>query len=168
MNLSQSFEPVWHPKCRVLVLGSSPGLASLKAQSYYAHPRNAFWPIMARLCGFESGLSYCARLEFLKVAGVALWDVAQLCERQGSLDANIRQQSVEPNDIEWLAGQMPDLQLIAFNGGAAEQLYKRHFKSPPPLQFKLMPSTSPAHASLSLEQKYEYWSELQKYLRVPG
>ncbi len=168
MNLAQSFEPVWQPECRVLVLGSSPGVASLQAQRYYAHPRNAFWPIMGRLFGFDPGLEYDQRLECLKAAGVALWDVAHLCERPGSLDANIRQHSVEPNDIDWLVRQLPDLQLIVFNGGTAERLYKRHFKSQHAVQRLLMPSTSPAHAALSLEQKAERWQTLLPFLHIHG
>ncbi len=166
MNRAKSFEPVWQSKCRVLVLGSSPGVASLQAQRYYAHPRNTFWPIMGRLCGFDGGIEYVERLECLKSAGVALWDVAHLCERPGSLDANIRQQSVEPNDIDWLIRQMPELQAIVFNGGTAERLYKRFFKTPSNYAQLLMPSTSPAHAALSLEQKYERWRQLSVYLRA--
>ncbi len=164
MNLAQSFEPVWQSECRVLVLGSSPGVASLQAQRYYAHPRNAFWPIMGRLLGFDPGLEYDRRLEYLTAAGVALWDVAHLCERPGSLDANIRQQSVEPNDIDWLVQQLPQLQAILFNGGTAERLYKRLIKPQRDVDLRLMPSTSPAHAALSLEQKYQRWQLLSTYL----
>jgi len=74
--------------CRVLVLGSMPGVASLQEQQYYAHPRNRFWPLLGDLCGFDPALAYEARLRALADAGVGLWDGSGQCERCGSLDAD--------------------------------------------------------------------------------
>ena len=85
------------PQARVLVLGSMPGTISLRQGRYYAHPRNAFWPIAAEILGFDPALDYALRLERLTQAGVALWDVLQGCEREGSLDADIR--NAVPNDF---------------------------------------------------------------------
>ncbi|HBN52823.1 MAG TPA: DNA-deoxyinosine glycosylase, partial [Stenotrophomonas sp.] len=75
--------------CRVLVLGSMPGMASLQAARYYAHPRNRFWPLMGALCGFDPQLDYAQRMAGLQAAGVGLWDVIGRCRRRGSLDAAI-------------------------------------------------------------------------------
>lgn len=164
MSQAISFAPVWNESSVVLVLGSSPGVASLRAQGYYAHPRNVFWPIMADLFEFDVELPYMQRLASLSAAGLALWDVVHQCERPGSLDANIRAHTVESNDIEGLVTHMPRLRLIAFNGGAASRLYHRHCEVAADLPTVTLPSTSPAHAAITLEQKREQWRQLLAYV----
>jgi hypoxanthine-DNA glycosylase len=84
---------------RALILGSMPGAASLRAAQYYAHPRNQFWPIMGELVGADPALPYEQRLDRLTSAGIALWDVFARCEREGSLDAHIRDDTAVANDF---------------------------------------------------------------------
>ena len=45
-----SFEPVYGPASRALILGSWPSPKSWEEGFYYGHPRNRFWPLLARLC----------------------------------------------------------------------------------------------------------------------
>ena len=129
--------------CRVLLLGSMPGVASLQEQRYYAHPRNRFWPLMADICGFDADLPYAQRLQALKAAGIGLWDVIASAERAGSLDAAIR--SPEAADLRGLVAALPHLRAIAFNGGLAARMGRRVLAPVTDVALIDLPSSSPAH-----------------------
>ncbi|WP_333608447.1 DNA-deoxyinosine glycosylase [Arsukibacterium sp.] len=159
--------PVLPAKARLLILGSMPGAQSLSEQQYYAHPRNAFWPIMAKLLHFDPQLPYTERLLRLQQHGVALWDVLQSCQRQGSLDTAIRAE--QPNNFQQLIQQQSQLKLIAFNGAKAWQSFRKSvlpqlFTENSP-KFITLPSTSPAHAAKRFSEKFEHWQTLGEYLR---
>ncbi|GGC06541.1 DNA-deoxyinosine glycosylase [Marinobacterium zhoushanense] len=169
MSEAVSFMPQWREDARVLILGSMPGTASLSAQQYYAHPRNAFWPIMAQLCGFSVELPYAARITALKASGVALWDVIGRCHRPGSLDSSIDTDSIEPNDLAELIQRLPQLSLIGCNGATAHKLLYRQWPElisvlHGRIQILRLPSTSPAHAAMAYEQKLHYWQVIQSHL----
>lgn len=154
--------PVYTESARVLVLGSMPGARSLEAQAYYAHPRNAFWPIMAEIVGMPLSLPYEQRIERLRKNRLALWDVIGKCRRHGSLDQKVESDSIVANDFRWLFEACPDLCLLAFNGRLAEKSFKRHVVQDLPERFGriervCLPSTSPAHAALRFEQKLDAW-----------
>ncbi len=145
--------------CRVLVLGSMPGVASLQQQRYYAHPRNRFWPLMADICGFSVDLPYAARLQALNAAGIGLWDVIGRCERRGSLDADIVRGTEVANALPELIATLPELTLIGCNGGASMQAFQRwvlpRLEASPPVI--ALPSTSPANAAWSLPRLRKAW-----------
>ena len=149
-------------RCRVLVLGSMPGIASLQAAQYYAHPRNRFWPLMAALSGMDSALPYPQRLRSLHAHGLGLWDVIGQCDRRGSLDADIVRGSEVVNPLPALIRQLPRLRGIACNGGTAFAAWNRHVR--PLLDSRAaelpvwsLPSTSPANAGWSLERLTAAW-----------
>ncbi len=166
MPLVHSFPPLENPTACVLILGSMPGAASLRAGQYYAHPHNAFWPIMGALLGIDSGSSYAVRTAALKTAGIALWDVLASCEREGSLDAAICHDSVVANDFPAFFRRHRHIADVLFNGGMAETCFRRHVASAsglPPLRLQRLPSTSPANASFSRARKLAAWrSALQE------
>ena len=160
--LKQCFPPVVNPEVRILILGSLPGDASLKAAQYYAHPRNAFWPLIGGLLGEGlPALPYEARLDRLKARGVGLWDVIASAERSGSLDAAIR--SPEAADLIGLVESLPRLRAVAFNGGLAARLGRRILAGQDGLALIDLPSSSPAHA-ISLSAKAESWAILGEFL----
>ncbi|WP_281984683.1 DNA-deoxyinosine glycosylase [Azonexus hydrophilus] len=162
-----SFPPVAAPGARILILGSMPGRASLDAGRYYAHPHNAFWPIVGELFGFSPELPYPARLLALQAAGVALWDVIAACEREGSLDADIVAGSVRANDFPAFFAAHPGVRDVFFNGAAAEQAFRRHVLpalAATGLRLQRLPSTSPAHAALNRAAKLAAWSAILKPL----
>lgn len=157
------FPPVAGPDARLLILGSMPGIASLHADRYYAHPRNAFWPIMGKQLGFSPELPYAERLARLKAAGIALWDVIAACERTGSLDANIAGDTVRVNDFSAFFAVHRGICRVAFNGAAAETAFRRHVLPRLPgldLAMIRLPSTSPAHAGMTLADKEAAWSAI--------
>ena len=162
MTYSSGFPAAAWPDAKLLILGSLPGRRSLEVQQYYAQPRNAFWPLMSSLLGFDSSLCYADRLHSLNARGVALWDVCASADRVGSLDQRIELSSVRVNDFEVLFETYPKIALICFNGAKAASLYRR--LALPTLSVRAaaiasqrLPSTSPAHASLTLAQKLEKW-----------
>jgi hypoxanthine-DNA glycosylase len=161
MSQVSSFPPVAAPDARVLILGSMPGEASLRAGQYYAHQRNAFWRIMGDLLGAGAELPYVDRLARLQAAGIALWDVIADCRRSGSLDADIVKESVRANDFSGFLAAHPGVERVYFNGGAAETNFRRHVLPNLPgttLRMLRLPSTSPAHAARSYAEKLAAWS----------
>lgn len=158
--------------CRVLVLGSMPGDASLQAAHYYAHPRNRFWPLMASLCGFSTDLPYEARMRGLHDAGVGLWDVIGQCERRGSLDAHIVRGSEVANPVGDLLVAHRSIVAIALNGSKAAESFRRHVEPRLPQAHRptllALPSTSPANAAFQHARLSAAWSAITPFLRTRG
>lgn len=159
----RGFPPLADVRARVLVLGSMPGIASLRVRQYYGHPRNAFWPIMAGIFDFDAAAPYAQRVAALLAHRVAVWDVLAACERPGSLDADIDARSIEVNDFTGLVGGLPELRRVCFNGAKAMELFRRRV-SPQldiesPLELVPLPSTSPAHAGMSVAEKQRRWRQ---------
>lgn len=157
----RGFPPISGPGAEVLILGSMPGRESLAQQRYYAHPRNAFWPIMCSLFKIRDS-GYAQRVEKLAQNKVAVWDVLQTCFRSSSLDSDIDSKTIVTNDFEGFFAGQPHIGHVFFNGAKAEAVYLKQVL--PNLQghaskplLKRLPSTSPAHASMSVEQKEEAW-----------
>jgi hypoxanthine-DNA glycosylase len=150
----QGLDALAGPATRLLVLGSFPSVASLAAQQYYAHPRNQFWPIVGALWGLPlADWPYARRVDWVRDLGLGIWDVYARCRRPGSLDSDIR--DAELNDLPGLVARLPQLVLIAHNGGeSARAMRITRALGLPVLQ---LPSTSPANASWSFERKRAAW-----------
>lgn len=152
--------PIVSEHTRLLILGSFPGVASLRAQQYYAHPQNQFWRILQAIWpATPMGTDYAQRCRWLLDRGLGLWDVYASCERAGSLDSAIR--NAEVNDFAALKAHCPRLHLIAHNGGESYRHAGLVRKSLGVESFAVvkLPSTSPANASWSLERKLATWRE---------
>ncbi len=144
----------------MLILGSMPGRESLRARQYYAHPRNAFWPIMGELVGALPALPYEVRTGMLKSAGIALWDVLASCKRHSSMDADIEADSICASDFASFFQKHPHITHIFFNGTMAERCFHKHvlpLLEHLPLRYRRLPSTSPANASMRYEEKLKDW-----------
>ncbi len=153
-ELLQGLPPVIARHSRLVVLGSFPGEASLRAQQYYGHPRNHFWPLLSAIWGLDLvSLPYVERIAEARRRGLGLWDVYARCRREGSLDQAI--EDAELNDLASLRRRAPGLQLVAHNGAESARAMKQvQALGLPVLR---LPSTSPANASWSFERKLAAW-----------
>ena len=156
----RSFAPVAASSATRLILGSMPGVASLNAGQYYAHPRNLFWRILGELLNLDPALPYANRVGALTSSGIALWDVLKSCSRAGSLDVAIEKDSIVANDFAAFFARHQLVRQVFFNGSAAELWYRRRvlpLLPPGSLVYQRLPSTSPAHAARSFEEKLAAW-----------
>lgn len=150
-----AFPPVAPPGARVLVLGSMPSVESLNQGFYYAHPRNAFWRIIAEAYGEPLPGTVAEKTALLHRHDIALWDVLKSCERQGSLDSAIRRPA--PNDFDGLFRRCPGIDRVLLNGGTAARLFMKHGAAHlAGREWARLPSTSPAY-TLSYERKLALW-----------
>jgi hypoxanthine-DNA glycosylase len=165
VSLKRAFDPVVDARTRLLILGSLPGDASLKAGQYYGHPRNGFWRLVGGVIGVDlAALPYAERLAALTAAGVGLWDVIAQAERPGSLDAAIRNAGAA--DLNQLIDGLPTLRAVAFNGATAARIGRRTLKPRPHTALIDLPSSSPAHTR-PLTQKAEAWAVLGAFVGRP-
>lgn len=169
MSAIEGFPPIVSNNSKILILGSMPSEASLLRQQYYGHPRNGFWPIMSALFGIEPKLSYQMRKEMLINNRIAVWDVVQSCYRAGSSDSGINLASIQANDFSRFFIDHQEISSVFFNGKMAEKLFQqrilpllnRQFSC---LEYVCLPSTSPANATLNLEQKIEAWRVIKRHV----
>jgi hypoxanthine-DNA glycosylase len=163
MTRIYSFEPLARRDARILILGSMPGEASLRAGQYYAHPQNGFWRIMAGVLAFDPAAPYRQRVQALSAAGIALWDVLHSCARAGSLDSAIQRDSQRPNNFRGFFATHPSIARVYFNGATAEACFRRQVLPTLDLEhieLTRLPSTSPAHAAMSFADKLAAWRVL--------
>ncbi len=169
MTRCVGFPPIAASDARVLVLGSMPSVASLAQQQYYGHERNAFWPIMGRLFGAGPELPYDQRQQVLRDRGVAVWDVLRECHRAGSLDTSIVSDSEAANDFATFFREHPQIETVFFNGSKAEATFRRHVlpmvaELGREFRYERLPSTSPAHAGRTFQQKLAAWRAVARTL----
>lgn len=151
--LCRSFDFICAEDARVLIVGTMPSVKSLERAQYYGHPRNAFWPILFEAFGEAYRDDYAVKQALIRAHGLALWDAAACCEREGSLDSDMR--GVVYNDFGALYRVCPHIHTVLCNGGMAHTLFQRSGYAGN-LRVVRMPSTSPAY-TLSYAKKREAW-----------
>lgn len=156
MKLLTSFLPIIDARSRILILGSMPGVESLRLQQYYANPRNQFWKILYELFNTQASQNYAEKVSFIMSKQIAVWDVIGTCYREGSLDSKIREEKV--NDFSALFKTYPAIKTVLFNGGKAHETYNKWigFDAIPNLTFHKLTSSSPANTK-KYEEKLREW-----------
>ena len=165
--LIHGLPPIANPSTRILILGSMPGEASLRAGQYYAHPQNLFWRILGEIVSDSHGQSlrdapYADRLRMLASADIALWDVIASCHRKGSLDSDIAPDSLLPNDFAAFFATHRRIERVLFNGAKAEACFRKHVAptlDARAIRYLRLPSTSPANASIPYAKNIAAWSD---------
>jgi double-stranded uracil-DNA glycosylase len=161
MTNNTGFPPIAKSDATILILGSMPGQKSLDENQYYAHPRNSFWPIIFQLFNIKDKLSYTQRKQLLLDNKIAVWDVLKSCYREGSLDSDIDTSTIEANDFVSFFKTHTKIKTIFFNGAKAEQLFNKEVlkgtQQHQNLKYHKLPSTSPAHAAMSMKEKLLKW-----------
>ena len=156
-----SFPPIEGEGARVLILGTMPGIESLRIGQYYANRGNAFWKVLGTLLGFSPSESYEERVKALKNGGIALWDVLESCVRLGSLDASIDKNTAVPNDLAGLLRRHPGIDVICFNGADAEKYFRERVLRNQRISGKRyvrLPSTSSSYAAMPFNEKVAAWA----------
>lgn len=153
-----SFEPVVNEETTTLIIGTMPGIASLKAQEYYGNKRNIFWTLVFDILGERNtDAKYSERLNVLLKHQIGLWDSLAACEREGSLDSNIRKEI--PNDFPALFRQYPSINRLLFNGQSSFRFFVRSYGAPKEMEYYILPSSSPANAMKNYAEKRLLWQE---------
>lgn len=165
MSHISGFPPIVDSHAKILILGSMPGEVSIQKMQYYGHARNSFWPIILTLLGETADLdiiNYNQRKSILINNKIAVWDVLESCFRSGSLDTAIKMKSIKVNEFNRLFSSYQTIEKVFFNGSKAEAIYTKHVLPYLNVQFNhlhyaKLPSTSPAYASMTLQQKTQVW-----------
>jgi hypoxanthine-DNA glycosylase len=165
MKILRSFKPIIDENSRILILGSMPGPEALRRKEYYGFPGNHFWPILFEIFDARFCEDYRKKTAFLRENRIALWDVVGACVRPTALDSHIR--NVQPNPVPALVKKYPRIQKIFLNGRLAQRLFYKYFDRVIGLPAAYLPSTSPAHASMSYDQKRKRWAVIKESLVAP-
>ncbi len=165
MSECESFAAIADDKSKILILGSMPGRRSLDMQEYYAHPQNRFWKLLALLFGEELPGNYSAKKALLARHHIALWDTLSYCEREGSLDSDIKNE--QPNAIIKLLMRYPQIKAVFCNGAKAGAAFKKYFAKnlPEGVTVHYFHSTSPANARMRLADLVKEWQLIKQYLQ---
>lgn len=159
--VAHEFAPVWNRDSRVLVLGTFPSVKSREQGFYYGHPRNRFWKVTAALLKCRVPETVAEKKKMLLEGHIAVWDVIESCEIEGSSDSSIR--NVKANDIGGLL-EKSAVEAVFANGDKAYQLYCRYCRVQAGRDIVKLPSTSPANAAWQLEDLTRAWRVMEKYL----
>lgn len=155
--MKKAFPALVNKNCRILILGTMPGEKSLELQQYYGNRGNQFWKILFTLFNREFSHDYTIRKALLEEYNIALWDVLEVCEREGSLDSNIKNEI--PNDFEEFYTMYPNIKHVFFSSKNASKYYDKYVGRKQHINYDVLPSPSGANATKSFSEKLQEWSQ---------
>jgi hypoxanthine-DNA glycosylase len=158
--MKKAFPPVVDPDSTILILGTMPGEKSLEVQEYYGNRGNQFWKLLYALKGKELSHDYNDKIELLYENKIALWDVLAYCEREGSLDSNIKNEVA--NDFKSFYNAYPNIKYVFFSSKNAEKYYNKYIVKSDHRIYMTLPSPSGANATMPFAKKLEIWKNIFK------
>jgi len=153
--MKKAFEPIIDNTCKMLILGTMPGEKSLELQEYYGNRGNQFWRLLFSVFNREMQTGYADKIQLLKDHHIALWDVLQYCEREGSLDSNIKHEIA--NDFDTFYKKYPNIKNVFFSSKNAAAYYDKYVGRKQNISYHILPSPSGANATMTFLQKLEVW-----------
>ena len=162
MRLQHEFQPIFDSRSRVLILGSFPSVTSREQNFYYGHPQNRFWRLLATICNEDTPFTTEQKKALCLTHGIALWDVIQSCEIEGSSDSSIK--NVKVNDLSVILDNC-GINQIFVNGSTAYKLFAKYQQKEIGRTAIKLPSTSPANAAWSFERLYSEWQVIEEYIQ---
>lgn len=160
-NVKHEIPPIFDKNSKILVLGSFPSVKSRESQFFYHHPQNRFWKVLSSVIGVDTPTSIEEKKKFLLDNNIALWDVIDSCDIEGSSDSSIK--NVVTNDLDKIIENC-NIKQIFCNGGKSYELYRKYCEKDTNLKAIKLPSTSPANARFSLEKLIAEWNIILNYI----
>ena len=158
MRLTHELEIFIHEDSEVLILGSFPSVKSREYGFYYSHRQNRFFPVLSRIFSEDTPIAIEERKEFLKRHKIALYDVIEECDIDGSDDSSIR--NVIPADIVGILKKFPNINRIGITGKKAGLLFNKYLKDKINIDVFYLPSTSPANAKMTISDLAKEYRKL--------
>jgi len=153
--MKKAFPPIIDKNSKILILGTMPGEKSLELQQYYGNRGNQFWKLLFTIFEREYTHDYIQRKKLLNDYYIAVWDVLEYCEREGSLDSRIKNEV--PNDFEAFYKKHPQVRHVFFSSKNAAAYYDKYVGRKSGVLYDTLPSPSGANATMSFAEKLEIW-----------
>jgi len=160
-RITHAFHPVFDSESRILILGTMPSPKSRELGFYYSHPRNRFWPVLARIFGEDVPETPEEKANFALRHKIALWDVLAECDIEGASDSSIK--NAVPNDISIILNSA-DIKAIFTTGATAAKFYKKFIEPESKIPAISLPSTSPANAKVKFEELVEEYHKILDFI----
>lgn len=159
-HIEHPIAPLYRADSQILILGSFPSVKSREGMFFYHHPQNRFWKVVAALTGEDVPVTVEEKRQLLLQHRIALWDVIHSCDIIGSSDSSIK--NVVANNLNPILSAAP-IQQIYTNGATAGRLYQKYIEPVLHRSCIVLPSTSPANASYSLDRLIQVWRDAIPY-----
>jgi len=151
MHVTHTFPIYINNDSEILILGSFPSVKSREQNFYYGHPQNRFFKVLGSIFHEDVHNTVESKKTFLKKYHIALYDVIEECDIEGSADSTIK--NVTPIDLKSILKKYPNIHSIGVNGKKASSLFKKHLERYcSGVKVYHLPSTSPANAKTSLQE----------------